>query len=445
MRLVGMNYRVGLSGLPGHQRGVASLVIAIILLVAITLVTLYTARTAVMEQRISANEIRAKAALEAAQAGLDYAVDYMTSVGTMDKCDTTDNGNAPCSAAELADPDDSDEAADVLTNARVVLDSNDPGAGYAASYMVTFCDATAYALPAAQPTCAEIEANSGACPTPPASPDVAAIYSCGWSDDGVALQMVSQVARKSPAFANVPRNPLTAHSYVQLDGSSTITNYYTNLNIWTGESTGIGSNSGKTFIRNPNVPMPAIDADLPANPSSCTTTANYVCTTDKNKTGPDVVANDTTLSSLTDDEFFENFFGTGKDSYHSNYVTMDLTGDTVGAVNANPAVQNEVIWVQDNDPISLPSPATIGSRDYPVIVVIDGDLVTSNVMIYGILYVLGNVNVQGNLEVHGAAIVEGNVSGTGSLDIVFDPKAVNNASLQPAPVATLAGTWRDWF
>lgn len=61
------------------QRGVATLAIGVLLLVLITLMTLYGARVGLMEQRISGNEYRAKLAHGAAEAGRNNATEFLNS------------------------------------------------------------------------------------------------------------------------------------------------------------------------------------------------------------------------------------------------------------------------------------------------------------------------------------------------------------------------------
>ena len=56
------------------QRGAATLLISLVLLIAMTLVTLTTTRSGMMEQQIVANDIRAREAQEAAEAGLEYGI-----------------------------------------------------------------------------------------------------------------------------------------------------------------------------------------------------------------------------------------------------------------------------------------------------------------------------------------------------------------------------------
>ena len=63
--------------LPAKQRGVGTLLIAIVLLGILTVLTLFSLSTELYEQRTSTNESRYKLANEAAQAGLDQGVEYI--------------------------------------------------------------------------------------------------------------------------------------------------------------------------------------------------------------------------------------------------------------------------------------------------------------------------------------------------------------------------------
>lgn len=61
------------------QRGVASLLISLVVLISMTVLTFAVARTGLMEQKISANEARAKETLEAAEAALEYGAAWLAS------------------------------------------------------------------------------------------------------------------------------------------------------------------------------------------------------------------------------------------------------------------------------------------------------------------------------------------------------------------------------
>lgn len=60
-----------------HQSGVVTLAVGILLLLLITMVTLYGARVGLMEQRISGNEYRAKLVHGAAEAGRNNAIEFI--------------------------------------------------------------------------------------------------------------------------------------------------------------------------------------------------------------------------------------------------------------------------------------------------------------------------------------------------------------------------------
>lgn len=60
-----------------RQRGMATLVTALVLLIAVTLITFNVARVSGVEQRISANDVRTLAAHETAQAAIEQAIAYL--------------------------------------------------------------------------------------------------------------------------------------------------------------------------------------------------------------------------------------------------------------------------------------------------------------------------------------------------------------------------------
>jgi len=67
--------------LPAQQRGAVTLMMSIIVLIAVTLLSIYSAKTAVLEQRISTNEYRALEVDQAANAGLEYGLIWLGTKG----------------------------------------------------------------------------------------------------------------------------------------------------------------------------------------------------------------------------------------------------------------------------------------------------------------------------------------------------------------------------
>ncbi len=63
--------------LPSRQNGVATLMLTIVVLMIMTLTTLYTARVVITDDKIFANHYRNMQALDAAHSGFDYALAYL--------------------------------------------------------------------------------------------------------------------------------------------------------------------------------------------------------------------------------------------------------------------------------------------------------------------------------------------------------------------------------
>jgi len=395
-----------------RQRGVATLVVSLILLVATTMVVIFTARSAFMEQNISGNEVRAKQAFSAAQAGFDAAYAQMSSVGL----DANSNN-----------------VVDAVPQPATALASG-------ATYRAAFCDQAA-----AIPQCPRAPAAI-ACAAPPAYSPNAKIVSCGWSDDNAARHIITALAKGGPAVANPPTNPLTAKGGVTVAGNISVVNYYNNLTIWTGDDLVFGNNAGKTYIRDPIIAPPtAPNMDDPAswdnwaiaNPVVTPPDANLVTTTDKDVRGPDVIETDPTLANITDDNMFKAFMGLSPAEYEATVATKVVTAANTATLAG---LKGEVIWVNGNV-TALPD---LGTRLEPVVLVIDGDLaLPAGVTIFGIVYVRGNVTTNGNPQVFGAAVIEGTVVGAGTFEVIYDPLAAMGANTVGTP-GIVPGGWRDW-
>lgn len=72
------NYELAINRLLSRSRQAGGLTIftAIFVLILMTLMLFYAARVGLLEQRVSANDMRQKLAFQAAEAGMDYAVEY---------------------------------------------------------------------------------------------------------------------------------------------------------------------------------------------------------------------------------------------------------------------------------------------------------------------------------------------------------------------------------
>jgi hypothetical protein len=139
---------------------------------------------------------------------------------------------------------------------------------------------------------------------------------------------------------------------------------------------------------------------------------------------------------------FKNFFGVDFNTYKTGIATLTLTSAEVAGLSG--AMGESVVITGASADVSLPG-GTIGSRDRPVVLIIEGNWSQDgNPIIYGMVYVMGNMDFIGSPLVHGAVYVAGRVGGTGSLDVVFDPFTLENCK-GLGQSGILAGSWRDWL
>ncbi len=79
-----------------RQRGAATLLVVMMLLIGMALLTLTTSRTGIMEQKITGNDIRAKDVQEAAEAGLEYGIAWAKDPENSIDADINCPGGANC-------------------------------------------------------------------------------------------------------------------------------------------------------------------------------------------------------------------------------------------------------------------------------------------------------------------------------------------------------------
>jgi Tfp pilus assembly protein PilX len=394
-----------------RQRGAATLLVAMVLLIAATLMILYTSQTTIMEQKMSANEMRQKQALAAAQAGIDAAI-----------------AGANASGGNLAQ----------------TPNTGGLGANPKGSYRSVFCKGTLGN--AGLPTCAATP-TALACTTPDATEAQSWLVSCGWSDDNTGVQrIVTYVGKMAPA-PNPPSNPLIAKGGVNVGGNATVVNYYNNLTTWTGDALTASSATGKTMVRNPSQAL--VDYSNPANlaaavqgNSGCGTGNPFVCTTTSGLAGPDVIASDTTLSNLTDTQFFQNIFGVSPDVYRNGMadkILTDAQANTNGAFSVP-----QIYWVDVAAGNTFNLGQDIGTSSAPVIVIVNGDMqFNASNDFFGMLYVTGNVTGGGSPNIFGSMVVEGSVNTNGAPNIIYYPASLDGLN-NLSKFASMPGTWRDF-
>lgn len=423
------------------QRGVASLLTAVVLLTCITLVALFTSKTVVTETKTTADEYRTSQATSAAQAAMDQAFVYYSVNRTIDRFRNATT--APYALTGVAGADGA-------------------GKSYNPDYNIT--SPMAITLTAgSQTTTAQFYFNNtqgNICNNPAGFVrNKALIVATGWSDDGVATRTITQCVDNGKILKDKgPSQPVVTHGSIGIAGNATLINRFTNSNVWTGGSLGSAGAAFATYLRPADEKVTDLSWDeLTAGcPNPCSpgsgSGSNHVRLVSNTKAGfsVDVIGDDPTLGNLTADELFALFFA---DSRTDVKDAAAENGQLFTGANISQAVGKEgLIWIEGNatatnigvPPDTSTNPVTPAK---PVVLIVNGDLtIGANIKIYGLVYVIGTLTINGSPEVFGSIISEsGATSGNGSPTIVYVPWFGGGPSGEPpGEPAPIAGSWKDW-
>ncbi|WP_415886083.1 PilX N-terminal domain-containing pilus assembly protein [Neptuniibacter sp. QD37_6] len=379
-----------------QQQGAATLVLALVMVVIVLGVSFFTSETVITEKKIVANEYRAKQAFHAAQAGVDYAIAY-TRAG-LDQ--------------------DNDTVLDLSVSGATI------GLGGGVEFTALLSDASS-----------------------DADMSLIQIDSVGRSDDGLITRSISVLVGRVPLVPNPPDLPIVARGYVDATGNLNVFNGFTNLNIWAGDDiTSWGS--ADTYIRDPDwtgFSGDTWDGTVDDLSRHLTATGNeiddieYIQSTTKNTTGPDVIDGDTNMANTTGDEFVENFFGRTLDELVLS-AGLSMTGNELKDADAA-TVQGQLIYLSD----AKLTGGTIGSSENPVIIVTDGDLSFSGSPdIYGLIIARNVDKVVGTVDIFGGIVSETDLDmGSGTANIYYDQDVVDNLDNINAK-EVVRGSWKDW-
>jgi len=376
-----------------------------VLLTAITFVSLYTARTVVMESKISTNEYRSRMAFEAAEAGQEAALSFIS--GGRDR-----NGINGVSDEVVFD-----------TTGDGTLDSNTLTLANGSKVTVTLTEASDKDVVATE------------------------VVAQGWSDDGTATRTITQLIANVPPIPNLPDSPLSTRGSVVVNGSATVINPEGHSTIWSGKDVSLGSNAATaTRIADPN------DLNYPdclGGSVQCGT----MPASDRYVAGIDVVESDTNLSNLTGDNFFYNFFGMQPQTYKDSRATVTVVGENIeNAYTATPPgadlANGEIVWVDrrtDGSDVDANAIAVGTSADPSILIIVGDAVLRGNTTINGILFVTGNMTVRGNVTVTGAVIVAGDTvtDAGGSFTVNYNSSLIKRLG-DDTPSSSGGGSWRDF-
>jgi PilX N-terminal len=435
------------------QTGAATLVVVMVLFFIISLVAAYTSRNLIFEQRTSANQYRSTQALEAAEAGLEWAVS-MLNFGRIDT-----------SCVGSTDPTNNSFRQRYLTvdpaNGKItpVLDSGAP----------------------LTPTCVRTPTGwTCGCPTtgtPSLTPPTAAGIWPAFRVRFVAVQELIS-APGSPRQPGVIRAEVVgctrvdAPSCLSFDGLGELNEgrvVVSSLLALTGNPVGLPSaalTAAGGVAATGAVPFLRVYNTAPTGLGFTVHARNSIISTGMDlKTSPgspvvsSLIENDPALNLpaigayTAADRIFATVFNMRPETFRTQQAAVRVTCSSAcsattvrAAIAQNP---NQPIWLSGG--LDVDSAGDIGSATEPVVIVSNGDLKfsTSGVTIHGLVYnrlAVGATNwvTSGSGTVNGAVVVDGGVSGTGTATLSYDDAVLKRVRGNVGTYVRAPGSWRDF-
>ncbi len=431
-----------------RDRGVATLIVVMVLFFVVSLVAAYTNRNLIFEQRTSANQYRATQSFETAQAGLQWAIamlngsriDANCGPSTLTSDDTfrerylTIDATSGLVTGRLRSTGATLYAACVSNgsgwNCSCPTDATPAptlptGAGVFPAFQVRFFRNTALSPPIPP---GMIRVDSIACPRFDTT-----CLDIGNANSAEGRSVVSALVSLQSALKTVPSAALTVRGNYDVSGSGPQMN---NADVSVGA---VAVQIGGSLV-SPGSPS-ALDAySAPGTPRD----RAYII-------GDTWLAGLTTAGSLLPtlgDRMFSSIFGIAPDTYRNQPGLTLVTGCPCSAAQVRTALTNSPlrpIWV-DGD-LVIDSAGDIGSTASPALLVVDGDIThtTGGVTLYGAVYSRAATwDTSGSGTVRGAAIAENNFGGSGSSTYTYDAEVLRLLRLRYGSFVAVPGSWKDY-
>ncbi len=427
------------------QRGAATLLTALILLISITLVTFMTAKTVLVETQMSANNYRTSQATAAANAAMDYALAYFGDAGnTTFACVAASYPPAPVPPATVP--------------AIFVQDHIYPAS------TASVCIDNTTTRPLTTPWGVTINTP---CVTISGALTAGMIIATGYSDDGTAQRTATQcVGSRSLMAGGSPLQSLVSGGSVGLTGSAQLINRYNDTNVWSAGAFSVGSGAMETYIRPVNIEMNQLTT-AQLNSTATTPIPNVQKVSSKDLgSGTDVYASDGVLAAAmaatVADKAISGHAGDGPNTFFDMVYpgvrkaelarSAQATGQppngqllATGASSSHLSGKSGIVYVQGN--ASFGGNNTIGTAAAPVLLFVDGDFDLTGGDIFGAIYVTGKLTGAGSPKISGTIITEAGVNrGAGTVTLVYTPfgGGSGGGSIMPGLTGVIAGSWRDW-
>lgn len=420
------------------QKGAGTLLLTVLLLFAASMTLLYLNRSMVFEQKTSANQMRSTMALEAAEAGLEWAVGMLNNPEIMNAACTSGTGtDIPFRKKYIQFSTATPRTLPTITAARpgcridgIHLACSCPESGTAAlsatstpSFTVSFS-----AVPLADDSTGEsVRITSTGC----TASNVACTAATSGQSDATAT--VSVIAKLRPLLRAGPASALTCGAACRISGSYDIVNQSIASNgiLINAGSTIAPGNAGARLISLPGIPG-----------------ANAL------------VANDSTLATLSgfdsqcnNSAVFNAYFGTTIESFASAPTTKTITCSSPSAcgqasIEAYTKGWRAFYFAAGVDYNNSSGFTTLGTTADPVIIVTPENFnITGNITINGVIF-SNSANVNdlgtGTANINGAMLTCGNYDNNGSGTLTYIDHIVNGPKHGTSIAVKLPGSWKDF-
>lgn len=364
-----------------HQQGAAVMLFSAVLLLGITTSMIYSARTSIMEQKVTANQIRAKQARQVNNSGLSAAMIAIT----RSMISTTSTNKK-----DLLNPDTQEFPTAVI-----------PGLG---SYNISY---NALAVGDTSDILVTIKAKS---------------------EDGTGLRDIQQVFRFQPFVKTIPPATLVSEGDVVLDGPTVqldnVSNKYTTVTLA----------CGRTMKRKNKAKTAKTSTTLAGTAITKRRVMSGLATTNSMPQG----------DALFESFFIDTKTNIKKRATVINCGSTCGSNDIAGLsglvwvegnlnMNSNKPAAGKYVKGSVNEPIVL-----IVNGDFKM----SHNKAQVNGLVY-VTQDWNNNGVGANGKVRGSVIVEGNVSANGQLSLAYNDTVLDSVISNIGMYIPLPGTWQE--
>ena len=437
----------------GSSRGVATLVVVMLLFFLLALASAYTNRNLIFEQKAAVNQYRATQAFSAADAGLDWAIAKLNAGRVTASCEAGSDSDISFRNRYLGT---------FATDGTIVAPTRPDAPGRPLLPACVFdgtswrcnCPTQAPALPdvsgADDMHAFRVMFTHWGWPLGVYAdivPGVVQVVSTGFSRcggqcladapsaaGGEAMAVVSALVALRSGVATPPGAAVTAQGTFTHTGTGSMS--VINSGQYGGSAT-VESANGITIQAGGAVSTTNSSLEsLPGTPSERS-----------------VVQNDPSFSAqgLSDDErMFTSVFGMTSDVYRRQPGAVVLDCSTAcnasavqTAVTRNPGL---VIWANGNVTLD----GNVGTAAAPLVLVATGQVRLASGVFYGLIYSRAKPNWSiGNDpsdagQVHGAIVAAGNLSGQGQQTIQYNADILKRLRTQTGSLIRVPGGWKDF-